>query len=55
MAGIINELRYKIHNWLFMKGFLREVIAHYDNGKMVREYAFGFSLRRKWRESKEGQ
>lgn len=53
MKSIVMNLQYRIYDWLFMNGFLREVITHYDNGKIERLYALGFSLRRKWRETKE--
>ena len=50
MKNIILEIKYKIDHWLFMNGFLREVITHYGSNGIESEYAFGFSLTRKWRE-----
>lgn len=51
MVRLILKLRYKICNWLFMRGHLREVISHYDSKGISELYAFGFSLRRRWKES----
>ena len=55
MRGMALNLKYKICYWLFILGFLREVIAIYDNGGIKNVYAIGFSPRRRWRETVGGQ
>ena len=53
MREQIMNLKDKVYHWLFMNGFFREVIIHYGNGGIDKVHAFGFSLRRRWRETRE--
>ena len=47
MKDRVLRIKYKIDEWLFDLGFLEGVHAKFDNGKIVEEWAYGFTFKRR--------